>query len=233
MNRKVLILIGSLFLILTLLLILVSSKKAVKLSPSAIPTLSPASQTSLPTVKVDFNIQSITPPKGTILKPNQPLEFDVTFDKPIDISWVGIKLSSGPISATQLNSTQFKNKVSGDNKTLIITSGPTTPSSQYLLEITNLTKNIKLLSINYPSDTFSTPAPSNNPALSTFLPYETANYKLSFNPDRNVYIFNFKYDTNSSVSIDDQYNQAKTDATAFIQSKGIDINSIVIEWRHS
>lgn len=233
MNIKTVLIIILLSLTLLSLIVISITKGPKNLPKSNIPVSSSTPASNIPKIKVDFTIKTITPPKGTILKPNQALEFAVTFDKPVDISWVGVKLTNGPINTTQLSALTFNTRLSNDNQTLTITSNPVVPLNQYNLIIINLTKNITLLNINYPSDRLVSPVASNNPTLSSFLPYETSSYKLSFNSSRNIYIFNFKYDPNSSISIDDQYNQAKSDATAFIQSKGIDINSIVIEWRHS
>lgn len=233
MSTKVLILIG--VLALTLIgLIAITSFKKISPSPSNIPAFSPSpTQSSIPNVRVDFSVTNITPTRGTILKPDQPLEFSITFNKQVDLSWLGINLLSGAIGSTSLSNLQYTSKFSSNNQILTISAGTASPSNQYQLDLTNNTTGIKVLSINYPSDQLITPAPSNNLALSAYLPYETSEYKLSFNQSSNSYIFNFKYDTNSSLGIDDQFNKAKADATSFIQSKGIDINSITIEWRHS
>lgn len=107
------------------------------------------------------------------------------------------------------------------------------PSHTYSLIILDA-RNQTLVSTSYTSSqTVINRAPSNNTELQQFLPHETATYKLSYNETTNKYIFNFKINSNSSDTLQTQYEQAKLQAEEYIRSRGIDINSIVIEWRHS
>lgn len=75
-----------------------------------------------------------------------------------------------------------------------------------------------------------TRAPNNNLSLQQYLPYETSNFLLEYDPARNTYLFHFKFRNNTGVSLPDQFDKAKQDAINFIQSKGIDVNSLAIEW---
>lgn len=130
-----------------------------------------------------------------------------------------------------LETTAFTEITKG-NKHIISLLNPVLPYSSYTVSLQNKAKIV--FSANYLSDTPKpTPIKNNNNALVPFLPHETNSYTLRFNKEQNVYIFNFKYDTASSETLDQQYENAKTAAIEFIKSKGIDPTTIVVDWRYS
>lgn len=186
-----------------------------------------------PTISSDLEVTGIIPTKGTVLTPNQPQEISVTANQPVDLSELTIKLlSKNLINDVQIEE-QFKPSLSSDNRTIKIKIlDSIKPYSQYSLNI--LSNQKKILEISYLTDKpIPAPVSTNNQGLRQFLPFETETFKLSFDKKRNVYIFNFKYNPNSSDNLDTQYQKAKTKAEIFIKSKGIDLNSIAIEWRFS
>lgn len=136
------------------------------------------------------------------------------------------------IQDTQYSKIQFYSDFSSDNKSLRVKMGETVAdNTAYYLEISDTRTKTTLFSNTYssasPPPTF---IPSNNLSLSQFLPYETSSYTLVYNTYQNLYVMHFIYNPDSADSPDTQFEKAKADATAFIKSKGIDINSIKIEF---
>jgi hypothetical protein len=111
---------------------------------------------------------------------------------------------------------------------------PIVPQSEYYLTIADKQTGQTLSQTNYLSgDLQPTSVPSNNETLKKYLPYETNSYMLEYLSNQNLYIFHFKYDPSSSLPLDQQYENAKAQAVQFIESKGVDINSIIIDFRSS
>lgn len=196
---------------------------------------------SLPkeTPTVSFNPQeirvtSIQPPLNTALKPDQTQLFQITFNKPINMQQIQVSLNQKNV--TNDNPPELINFDSDikENDLFITLKEPIIGYGDYEITIIDVNTNTQIFKASYLSDKSEpTPAPNNNPNLIPFLPYETASYKLSYNKSRNIYVFNFKYNPNSTDNLDAQYEKAKQDAKNYIQSKGVEPSSVIIEWRYS
>lgn len=235
MKIKTYLLIGLMSMILLALLILNFAKRAgVQPNSTSIPVYSPtATSSSLP--PVDITVTGASPDRNTIFNPGQQQAFISKFQNPVNLSWLGIKITYKDIYTSKITAIQFNSSLDASGKVLTITTvGPISPDGEYTLSIDNLTKNTNILNVTYLSNSASPiPVSSNNPALIQYLPYEADNYSLDYMPEQNVYVFHFKMNYNSSDDLQTQYQKAKQDATDFIQSKGVDINSIVIQWRYN
>jgi methionine-rich copper-binding protein CopC len=240
MAQKILLVISAFVVLLVIVgLILFSSKKSK--SPTPIPSAAPTSSATSTPVKANpiiFNVVTVDPADGSLLNAGQKQKFNITFDQPIQTNWVTVQLTAKNTTSDQSSPTtvNYTESMASDSRTLTISSSETIgPNFDYELVVKNATNsNLTLLDAHYTAgEPAPSPAANNNPALQQYLPYETQNYLLSYSKEQNVYVFNFKYDPNSSVDLNTQYDQAKDEATRFIQSKGIDVNSIVIQWRHS
>lgn len=234
LKNKTIIVTGIIMLIILgiSLYLLYIPKRGGHLSPPPPPT---------PTVKnKSLNtsvINNVSPAQSQLLTPGNTQTFTVFLGKALYMDQIKITLKG--YDYTQNDTTPvdipFDANFTSNNIITIRTKGPIAPHMTYSLTIVTTSDNRPILDLSYSSKSSAgiTPVSSNNTALATYLPYETDAYKLSYLPSKNVYIFNFKYNPNSGVSIGDQFAAAQQDATRFIQSKGIDINSIVIEWKNN
>lgn len=176
---------------------------------------------------------SADPAQDVILFPGEKYDFTFVFTSPLPQN-IFVSLHSLEIGGTDEKETvPFTSRISPDRKTITLTPNKEiNPSQQIILSIAD--EKTIIFSTTYASERIRiTPAPSNNPELKQYLPYETETYILSFSTRRSSYIFNLKLIENSPNSLEEQYQSAKSQAEAFIQSKGIDIDSLSIEWRRS
>jgi hypothetical protein len=233
-KNKILIIIGVVALLLVFIALSLSQKSSSQedqgvSSPSATPTLSQNLNTTV--------INNVSPSEGTTLETGKVQTFTIYLGKPLVIGQIKIILKSYDYTKDNIfvSDVPFKATFTAHNVIEVRTTNPIVPHTTYLLQMTTLTDNKVVLNLTYSSQLAASPTPvqNNNDALIPYLPHETDNYKLSYFAAQNMYVFNFKYDSSSDLNIIDQFNQAKQDAINFIQSKGIDINSIVIDWRSS
>lgn len=192
--------------------------------------------TPVPILYTSPDVVSIDPPITTALLPGKDISFLITFTTSIREKPVKILLTRKPIIGIDesINSVSITSELTSFGKALSVTlQEPILPAQEYSLIV--LGANDKtLVSSTYTSSSIEIlRAPQNNPDLQQFLPYETPTFRLTYNENRNSYIFNFKINPNSTESLESQFNQAKQQAESYIRSKGIDINTIVIEWRRS
>lgn len=222
-----------LFTILIIALIMYINVSNKKTGDAPIP---PSFPTPVPLLYQSPAIESFAPPITQALIPGQHQIFTVEFNKAVPSESLRILLTKKGLGNTQdtAASVPISADSSSGGKVLIIHMlEPVNASHEYSLVVIDK-NNIPLVSSTYASAHVEiSPAPSNNLALREYLPYETTTYRLSYNENRNSYIFNFKINPESPDNIQSQYEQAKIQAEDWIQSRGIDINSIVIEWRHS
>lgn len=233
LKNKTILIIGIVTLVLIFLALYFTQKSSPEnhgeVSPSPTPTQSQNLNTTV--------INNVSPSQGTTLESGKPQTFTIYLGKPLVIGQVKIVLKSYDYTqdSTFVTDVPFNATFTANNVIEVKTASPITPHTTYLLQMTTLTDNKVVLNLTYSSQLAASPAPvqNNNTALIAYLPYETDTYKLSYFAAQNIYVFNFKYNPNSDVNITDQFNQAKQDAINFIQSKGVDINSITIDWRSS
>lgn len=110
---------------------------------------------------------------------------------------------------------------------------PVKPGAEYTISIVNKNTNQILSTSTYGSlNTQPTPVANNNPALQQYLPYSAETYSLEYNQQKNLYVFHFINSESSEQPIEEQFKAAKQAAIQFIQSKGIDQNSITVEWKY-
>ena len=178
-------------------------------------------------------VLEVTPLEGTILNPGENLKVSIKFSQTVDADNLGVNLKASDIGGDGLYKTIDFSLETIDSNTLNLTF------KEAILSFHNYNLTIyskegqKLLQVTWVSDrTEIIKETDNNPSLAQYLPYKTSNFTLSFVPDKNLYVFSFSYDSNSEESIDAQYDKAKLQAEEFIRSKGIDLESIKIEWRY-
>ena|SRR3989344_2206114 len=182
------------------------------------------------TLLQSISLVSVSPIQNSVLVSGKKQIFTITFNnQPKNITTTlertDVTNTSKPVTAS------FTLSEKG-NALVLTTTGPIVPDSIYTLNV--LYQNIPLMSLSYTTtNLLPSPVKQNNEALKKYLPYNTASYSLRFDQNRNIYLFNFIYDPSKNDSLDVQYEQAKQDATDFIESKGIDIDSVIIEWNYS
>jgi hypothetical protein len=233
---RILIVIGLILLILVFLVMLTirGGGQKGKTSPSPSPT-NPF--VNLPVDDTQFikspMVVNITPDDNSILTPGEIQTFSVKFNSPIakESMYVFFRAKDN-IEEENYKAVEFSQTLSENNTLLSIkTVSPILVFHNYNLTIYQA-NGAKLLQVTYTSDRFErTKEPQNNPELAKYLPHETSSYTLSYIENLNLYIFSFNYNAESEESLDSQYEKAKQDAERFIESKGIDLNSIKIEWR--
>ena len=226
------IVVGLLLLGIIIALIFLSFQPQKEAKPVVNPTPFP-SPTLIP---VTLTLEKITPDDATTLPAGKPFAFTISFTTPIELNQIDFTLTYTDDFAQNPSPIPVKiipQKI--DQRTISLqTTDPIQPAKEYALTIVNATTNDVLSSTSYPSERpLPTKVPTNNLTLASFLPYETDLYSLIYLENRNIYVFRFKYNADSSVSSDEQFNAAKADAVKFIESKGIDLKTIVIEWRSS
>ena len=233
LKNKTILIIGTVAVVLIFLALYFTKKAPPENQGVTPPSATPIKSQSLNTTVIN----NVSPSQGTTLEPGKSQTFTIYLGKPLVIGQVKIVLKSYDYTQDYVivNDVPFKATFTANNVIEVKTTNPITPHTTYLLQMTTLTDNKVVLNLTYSSQLAASPTPvqNNNTALIPYLPHETDNYKLSYFAAQNMYIFNFKYDSSSDLNITDQFNQAKQDAINFIQSKGIDINSIVIDWRSS
>jgi len=181
------------------------------------------------------SILSLEPSELKTITAGSIQNFKITFKSPVVTNQISSSLTRKNYTTDQATSpVGIKTTYNYDTTTLTISPNePIQPFSEYALTITNK-NNIILLAAKFSSrDVPPTPPTNNNPKLKQYLPHETTSYKLSLNALREVYVFNFKITPGSTTSLSTQYQNAKREAEEFIKSKSIDLNSIIVEWRHS
>lgn len=221
---KTLLITLTLLIVLTLLLALRISKP---------PSKTPFSSTS-PAILSGLQVTSLSPDKLTALTPGQKQTFKLTFSKPVDFGQIGTEVKFKDFASDQVSALEYTQSITNQGLTLEITPAlPIKPLGEYQIKVISTKENAVIYTASYLTDQPKpTPIASNNPTLVPFLPFETKSYKLSFDSAQNTYIFNFKYDETSSLDLASQYQNAENEATKFIESKGVNINSIVIDWRY-
>jgi len=202
-----------------------------------VPDITKLGQKPKPDLSLALNkypaVTSITPEEFVLLQPGKPQVFRASFRNGGDITTLRASLSQSlirqPNKVTTLPITTSFDKPT--NSVVVTMNSPIQPVSTYALVIKNPASGNPLLAINYHSgDIQPTAVISNNPKLQEFLPHKTDSYSLIYDKNKNIYIFHFKIDPESTLTLSSQYNNAKANATQFITAKGIPINSIAIEW---
>lgn len=192
--------------------------------------------TPIPTENRTTTVQnsiSISPAISTTLSPNSKPQFILVFPTAIKGSDIKIKGTVNDIPPTgDASPMSFSQEFVGNNQAILTPLQPIAPSSVYTITILN-SQNTTVFSVQYVSaDISPTPVPKNNLSLILYLPYETKTFKLSYDKPQNIYVFSFNFDENSSDTLDVQFEKAKQEAITYIQNKGVDIDSIVINWNY-
>jgi len=203
-----------------------------KASDSIITTPTPTSQQGSSS-QADIQIDKVIPDEPAMLDSEKPATFFVYFHSKTNPSNVDFNLSY--IDLTQDNPpkiVKLQVNSSAGNVVQLTTGEPILQQADYTLTITDRQSNKTLFSGIYPSrDIPPTPVPTNNSLLKRYLPYDTSTYTLVYVPEKNLYVSHLKWNPDLPDTYDVQFQSAKTDALNFIQSKGIDISTVVIEWR--
>ena len=189
-----------------------------------------------PTLTPNAAVTKVFPDEPETLTAGIPHTFLIYFNKNISIKALEFTLSY--IDVTQDSPTTITAKVSlsqvSPTEVLVKTEDPIQERSEYNLTVDNPQTSEVLSSTTYLSgDIQPTKVPTNNLKLKDFLPYDTTSYTLEYVPGQNIYIFHFKFDPTNQEDITQQLQDAKSQAIQFIESKGVDINSIVIDYRSS
>jgi hypothetical protein len=174
-------------------------------------------------------VREVSPPPTQTLVAGQLQKFTVTLDASVDVGKLRINIVSSPPSDISSQSPVPFTKGFSGRKLEISTTQTTLPVTTYTITLAYNDKVI-LQQSYLSSPEAPTPVANNNVSLSQFLPYETLNYLLEYNKGRNIYIVHVRYDPNSKKDLTTQFNDAKSNANNFIESRGVDLKSIVIEY---
>lgn len=229
-NKITFIILGLLALFLIILLFFIPKKPTVPQVVEITPTPTYILRTN------GVTITKITPEKTSTLKPGERQTLSIEFEKPISQDLFKIDMTQKRVTADEPpKPIPFQRELISKGRLLrIILSEPIIPLSEYSILLINRKTSEAIFETSYLSGELEpTPIKTNNLNLIPFLPYETANYRLIYNQEKNTYIFNFKYNPDSLENLESQYQKAKQDAIKFIESKGINTSTIVIEWRYS
>lgn len=167
----------------------------------------------------------------TLIAGTSPI-FTMYFNAPVNDELLTFSLI--PTDNTQnIPPTRLRIINSTNERISVQTQGAIQPYNQYAFvvqdKLSGRTLKTQIYYVGLPQPTS---LPQNNEALKAFLPYETDTYSLEYLASRNVYLFHFKYNPNNPEQNDVQFENAKTQATQFIESKGINLSSITIEWQY-
>jgi hypothetical protein len=176
---------------------------------------------------------TITPVAQTILPAGEKQTFTLTFTPPQNKTLFHASLTVKTVSNNQDPRDIPLQLLSSTDSSLVVASSSTiTPDSIYEFTLINKKTNEILFKASYTSSPLApTPIAKNNSELATYLPYQTPTYSLEYNKEENLYIFHFIYNPNSSLDAQTQFLNAQSQAQAFIRSKSIDPESVVIEWK--
>lgn len=177
-----------------------------------------------------IRVIKITPQNNIPFIPNQKQNFKIEFNKQILLNEVKAELKQKNIITDKSSIASLIETIDG-NSLLLTTSENILPLSVYMLLIYDKNSNL-IFSSQFESDDYKPVIKNNNPALVSYLPYETNSFRLSYYSERNIYYFNFKQDNNSNEALEIQFEKAKQKAIEFIKSKGIDPSMLEIEWKH-
>ncbi len=185
-----------------------------------------------PVTQVDVTttlVVSTEPPVTKQLEAGSIQTFTVELDPSVNLSQVRSTVASSPPSDASAKSVVPTTIAQQGQKITLTTSLPIEPTRTYTLTL--LYNGQTILSQAYLSTPPKiTPVASNNPTLSTHLPYETLNYILTYSKERNLYEMHFKYDPTSSKDMTTQFEEAKINTNNFITGKGIDLKTVTIEY---
>lgn len=185
----------------------------------------------------NFQITQISPNPSEELIAGKKLNITITLDREITLDQISISLTREILGDDKdFLPVGYSSTLSDDKKSInVLMDDPITGTSDYSLTVKDSSQRV-LISSLYKSQKIEltpTPAVTNNLLLKQYLPHETSNYGLVYDSTLNLYIFHFKYSIDSTDSSDIQFTKAKSDATTFIQSKGINISSINIVWQRN
>lgn len=198
-------------------------------SPSPTPNVGPFFKRGQNNQANEINI---SPSTAHVLKPGTKESFIISLPSSLSLEDLSITLTikdlrtdSSSVSVPITISNQKKGELKIIMKNNVVAFG------EYKITLKNK-NSVELIEATYLSDTVEHEE-KNTQELSQYLPHETSSYRLIYIQKRNVYIFNFKINDTSKISPQQQFENAKDDATKYIKSKGIDTNTITIEWRFS
>jgi hypothetical protein len=221
---KVLFLIGGIIVVVILLLIFISLNKQNQ-NTSQQPSASPTGK-----------IQAIIEPtEYNLLEPEKSQTFKIMVSPPLESGNVSIEVKRKKVQLEDnFSNIRFNQQIDSLGLITVNLVENISPLSEYQILLMNK-KNGQLVKEFHFSSNQELPSKStvNNQKLRGFLPYETDSFRLTYSVARDSYIFSFKVNPNSNEAVDSQFEKAKFEAIKFIQSKGVDIKSIFIEWRYS
>lgn len=173
---------------------------------------------------------STLPAAGTLLTPGNTLVFRVTFKKAVsknEIVAALTKRSPGKEDVTMSTSSS-----ANENSITIQADEKVEQGMFYSLVLATTTGGI-ILSVDYSSSPITpTPLPANNEQLKSYLPHQAPNYLLNYNEIKNLYVMHFKFQSSDPGTIEQQFEKAKRDTQEFIASKGIQLNTVEIEYSY-
>ncbi len=182
----------------------------------------------------DIKIVSISPADNSFLSLNQKPVIIVSFEKGVSLNEVRLKLTKLQITKSDPEvPVDFNPSLNDDGKILTLNiNSVVTPYTHYTLDISDTKGNLVYRATYSSEEITASPEPNNNLELKNYLPLDASNYKLSFDNQRKIYIFNFKQNLNDPKDLNVQFEDAKKDADDFIKSKGIDPATVSIEYKH-
>lgn len=235
MNKRLIILV-ILVVLITILGIFIMLRKS-SIPRSQVPkSTNPSAPLTSPTIGGSQSLDtiavlSIDPDGSNELSPATTPQFTVVFNQPPPSNISILLTESDPTKDVLPTSVKYERLVQGDS--LKISPIKNIPSGmRYSLKIGSGVKTLleQDYKVGFPPEV---PSTENSQILKDFLPYETVSYRLVYDSNKNSYVFHFKYNENSPDSLETQFEAAKKAAVSFIKAKGLDVNSVTIEWKYS
>lgn len=195
----------------------------------------PTSAYNQPVTSGEIVVKKIDPSESKDLPTGKPYAVTITFENPVSVNQVVFSFIYFDLTHDSEEITLKTTANQAGPQTITLkTIDPIKPLGKYTLTMLSSDKSTVLASAIYHSgNTLPTRIPSNSPSLAAFLPHEESSFSLIFLPEKNLYVFHFKYDKATAGTLNDQYEKAKQNALIFIKSKGIDPASVIIDFRRS
>lgn len=194
--------------------------------------------TDLPTMinPNEVYVSSISPSESTPLSVGNPQLFTLVLSEKLALEQVNIQMTR--IDITKDNTSETipiaLDKESSGDRLMIKTQDSIKPFSRYDLLVSDKHTGSVIYRASFNTiEPYPSPNANNDPTLRNTLPYQTKNYRLEYLDSRNIYVFHFIFDSSSNLNADTQFENAKNDALKYIDSRGVNIDSIVIEWRYN
>jgi hypothetical protein len=194
-------------------------------------TLQPEASPAVQPLRVVRTDPPSGPGIGTSLNACARQVFSLTFDAPVSTQRVRVHLFRSSVASDDCPVEVVPSVEARGATFLVTTPDEVGPLDRYELFVYDGVTGATVFTLagDAPNVSCLKPIAANNTALARHLPVTTRNYTLSYDRELNLYRFRFIFD-GSDLDLDQQMANARRDARAFITSRGIALDSVIIEW---